>query len=283
MLADVTRVCGWRCLAWCLLSNHYHLLVQEGAKPISSGMHLLQSRYARAFNERHARSGHVFGERYRVATIEDDAHLHPRLVREAVRKALVRDPVQVPRLVCEHDDRVAGGAAWVLRVAVDHLRQLVADARCEPDARYADLGETVGLLHRADVMARRVADHGDGMASDLLSLFRYRVLDARLRGPVERAPAAPDAEAPDDQPDRAEHEHRAEQPREAAPPPPRDWRRPPELGIVLVGRLVLSVPAELAQVGALRSATALRLLGRGHQAADEELQLEPEREHEWQP
>ncbi len=75
MLGDVTRVCGWRCLAWCLLSNHYHLLVQERAKPISSGMHLLQSRYARAFNERHARTGHVFGDRYRVATIEDDGHL----------------------------------------------------------------------------------------------------------------------------------------------------------------------------------------------------------------
>jgi putative transposase len=75
MLGEVTRVCGWRCLAWCLLSNHYHLLVQEQAKSISSGMHLLHSRYVRFFNERHVRSGHVFGDRYRVSTIEGDGHL----------------------------------------------------------------------------------------------------------------------------------------------------------------------------------------------------------------
>ena len=75
LLGDVTRACGWRCLGWCLLTNHYHLLVQEGAKPLWSGMHLLHSRYVRAFNERHCRQGHVFGERYRVATIDGDAHL----------------------------------------------------------------------------------------------------------------------------------------------------------------------------------------------------------------
>jgi len=75
VLADVTRSCGWRCLGWCLLTNHYHLLVQERTKPVSIAMHLLHSRYVRAFNVRHAREGHVFGERYRVATVEDDAHL----------------------------------------------------------------------------------------------------------------------------------------------------------------------------------------------------------------
>jgi putative transposase len=75
VLADVTRTCGWRCLGWCLMTNHYHLLLQELATPLSSGMHLLHTRYLRAFNERHARTGHVFGERYRVATIEGDAHL----------------------------------------------------------------------------------------------------------------------------------------------------------------------------------------------------------------
>ena len=75
VLGDVTRACGWRCLGWCLLTNHYHLLVQERAKPLWSGMHLLHSRYVRAFNERHGRQGHVFGERYRVTTIESDAHL----------------------------------------------------------------------------------------------------------------------------------------------------------------------------------------------------------------
>ncbi len=57
------------------MTTHYHLLVQEGDRPLSAGMHLLHSRYVRAFNRRHGRRGHVFGGRYRVATIDDDAHL----------------------------------------------------------------------------------------------------------------------------------------------------------------------------------------------------------------
>jgi len=74
-LGDVTRSFGWRCLGWCLMTTHYHLLVQEQAKPLSSGMHLLHSRYVRQFNRRHGHRGHVFGGRYHVATIVDDAHL----------------------------------------------------------------------------------------------------------------------------------------------------------------------------------------------------------------
>jgi REP-associated tyrosine transposase len=75
LLDEVTRASGWRCLGWCLLTSHYHLLVQESDRPLSVAMHLLHSRYVRAFNRRHARRGHVFAGRYHVTTIEDDAHL----------------------------------------------------------------------------------------------------------------------------------------------------------------------------------------------------------------
>ena len=183
--------------------------------------------------------------------------------------------------MCEHDDRVAGRAAGVTGVTVDHTRELVADARRQPRVRPADLREPVRLLHRADVVTRGVADDGDRMSRDLPRLVRDRVLDARLRRRVECAPAAPDAHAPHDQRGRSEHEHGAEQARETLSPPSRHRRRRPELGVVLLGRLAL--PAELVQVAALRRMAAFGGLARRDEAGDEELQLEPEREHERQP
>jgi REP element-mobilizing transposase RayT len=88
LLGDVTRRVGWRCLGWCLMTTHYHLLVQERDRPLSSGMHLLHSGYVRAFNRRYDRRGHVFGGRYRVATIDDDAHLLLAI------RYLARNPVE---------------------------------------------------------------------------------------------------------------------------------------------------------------------------------------------
>jgi REP element-mobilizing transposase RayT len=75
ILRDVTRDADWRCLAFCLMTTHYHLLVQEREVALSRTIHLLHSRYVRAFNLRHGRRGHVFGGRYGVATISDNAHL----------------------------------------------------------------------------------------------------------------------------------------------------------------------------------------------------------------
>ena len=39
---------GWRCLAYCLMDNHYHLLVRTPEPNLSSGMRLIQTRYAAA-------------------------------------------------------------------------------------------------------------------------------------------------------------------------------------------------------------------------------------------
>jgi putative transposase len=75
LLRDVTRAADWRCLAFCLMTTHYHVLVQEREVTLSRSIHLLHSRYVRAFNLRHGRRGHVFGGRYGVATITDNEHL----------------------------------------------------------------------------------------------------------------------------------------------------------------------------------------------------------------
>jgi len=65
----------WNCLAYCLMTSHYHVVIDAPAATLSRGMKYLNGVYAQTFNGRHGRRGHVFGERYRLTSIESDDHL----------------------------------------------------------------------------------------------------------------------------------------------------------------------------------------------------------------
>ena len=62
-------------LAYCVLTTHYHLVLPIGNERLGRGMNWLSGMYARVYNDRRNRRGHVFGERYRVALIRDEEHL----------------------------------------------------------------------------------------------------------------------------------------------------------------------------------------------------------------
>ena len=74
-LARVIAVAGWRCLTYCLMPNHVHLLLETPRPTLGSGMQRLHGDYARAFNVRHRRVGHLFQGRYGANRVEDDAQL----------------------------------------------------------------------------------------------------------------------------------------------------------------------------------------------------------------
>ena len=61
--------------AWCLMSNHFHLLLHGELESISLCMHGLCSGYAHWFNEKAGRTGHLFQERFRSDAIDTDAYL----------------------------------------------------------------------------------------------------------------------------------------------------------------------------------------------------------------
>src|SRR4030042_53272 len=61
--------------AWCLLSNHFHLLVRTGRQSISRSMKKLLTGYVVNFNLRHKRTGHLFQNRYKSIICEDDPYL----------------------------------------------------------------------------------------------------------------------------------------------------------------------------------------------------------------
>ena len=71
----IARKYGWTVLAYCLMENHYHLLISVGDQGLSQGMCELNTGYARTFNILHGRVNHLFGRRYWNRRIRTHASL----------------------------------------------------------------------------------------------------------------------------------------------------------------------------------------------------------------
>ena len=65
LLGKVVERFGWIVYAYCLMGNHYHLVVETPLGNLSRGMALLNGGYARSFNGRYQRCGHVCQARFR--------------------------------------------------------------------------------------------------------------------------------------------------------------------------------------------------------------------------
>ncbi len=94
-LAVVVARYGWLCTAYCLLGTHYHLIVRTPRPNLALGMQDLNSVYARGFNLRHARHGHVFSERYDPTLLATDSHVlaaHRYVALNPVHAALCAHP-----------------------------------------------------------------------------------------------------------------------------------------------------------------------------------------------
>lgn len=77
-LRVVGEVCArfhWRIHAWCLMTNHYHLVIETPDANLARGMRQLNGVYTQAFNRDHRRAGHVFQGRYKAILVERDAYL----------------------------------------------------------------------------------------------------------------------------------------------------------------------------------------------------------------
>jgi REP element-mobilizing transposase RayT len=75
MLAATVESYRWRCLSYCLLGNHVHLLVETLEPNFGEGMQWLHGQYARCFNREHGRTGPLYQGRYHDEPVETEAHL----------------------------------------------------------------------------------------------------------------------------------------------------------------------------------------------------------------
>jgi len=74
-LARVIVRFAWTCRSFCLMTTHYHLLVDVAFNRLQPGMHRLNGQYAQEFNRKHGRSGHLRGDRYTATPVESDGHM----------------------------------------------------------------------------------------------------------------------------------------------------------------------------------------------------------------
>lgn len=97
LLGNVVEQLGWKVHAYCLMTNHYHLLVETPNADLSVGMQLLNGQYAQAFNRRHGYEGHLFERRFFSEVVESDWHLLEvvrYIVLNPVRAGLCRHPAE---------------------------------------------------------------------------------------------------------------------------------------------------------------------------------------------
>jgi putative transposase len=94
-LAHVIDRYGWLCHAYCLMDNHYHLLIETPRPTLSRGMRQLNGVYTQAFNRWHHRVGHLFQGRFKAILVEKETHLLELcryVVLNPVRAKLVAHP-----------------------------------------------------------------------------------------------------------------------------------------------------------------------------------------------
>ena len=94
-LADLNIRYHVKIHTYCLMDNHYHLLIETPEANLIKAMHTLNTSYSSYFNKRKNRSGHLFQGRYKSILVQADEYLHhlSRYIHlNPVRANLVKDP-----------------------------------------------------------------------------------------------------------------------------------------------------------------------------------------------
>ncbi len=187
-LGDVVGRFGWLCHAYCLMGNHYHLLVETPEPNLSRGMRQLNGVYTQRFNRRHRSVGHVFQGRYKAILVERQGYLlelSRYVVLNPVRAGVVRRPgdyawssyratagrADPPAFLTR--DWLLGQFGQSLRDAQAGYRRFVSDGRAAPSPWEALKGQAV-LGSQAFV---------DGLAPLLAGAERLGEVPQRQRRP----------------------------------------------------------------------------------------------------
>jgi REP element-mobilizing transposase RayT len=97
-LGEACEKTGWHIHAWCLMPNHFHLVIETPQANLVAGMKWLLGTYTGRFNRRHKLFGHLFSGRYKalivdgsgsgyLKTVCDYVHLNPARAKLLLRPA----------------------------------------------------------------------------------------------------------------------------------------------------------------------------------------------------
>ncbi len=181
LFAQVCDRFSWWAHAYCLMTNHYHLLVETPDGNLSKGMRQLNGVYTQRFNAIHNRCGHVFQGRYKAIIVQKDAYLlelSRYIVLNPVRAAMVRTAgdwpwssfrattgeARCPRWL--QRDRLLSAFAATEKEAVASYRLFVADGIAQPSP-WENLKHQVFLGDETFVAATQRKRPGDRDLSEI--------------------------------------------------------------------------------------------------------------------
>lgn len=136
ILAEVIERDNWLCYAYCLMPNHYHLVVETPDGNLAKGMRQLNGVYTQSSNRRHGQVGHLFQGRYKAILVDQDAYLlelSRYVVLNPVRAGMVASPEDWPWSSCNATLGQAECPSWL---AADALLSLFAKTRPAARRRY---------------------------------------------------------------------------------------------------------------------------------------------------
>lgn len=150
-LATLTRVTerfGWICHTYCLMDNHFHLMIETPEPNLSRGMRQLNGVFTQHFNRRHRKVGHLFQGRFKAILIERDSYLL-ELCRYVVLNPVRAKMVKSPQAYLWSSYRpVVGLAPIPACLSIDWLLSQFATTKSTARQRYAAFVEA-GSGHTA--------------------------------------------------------------------------------------------------------------------------------------
>ncbi|UPU35271.1 transposase [Geomonas paludis] len=100
VLAGCCNLFNWLCHAYCLMGNHYHLVIETVDGTLSKGMRHLNGVYTQKFNWNHHRVDHIFQGRFKAILIERETHLleaHRYVVLNPIWSGIATKPAAANR------------------------------------------------------------------------------------------------------------------------------------------------------------------------------------------
>jgi REP element-mobilizing transposase RayT len=173
LMDEVGNSYNWVCHAYCLMTNHYHLLIETPDANLSRGMRQLNGVYTQNFNRRHDRVGHVFQGRYKAILVEKQSYLLELaryIVLNPVRTQIVKSAYDWPwssyratagltaSRDCLHTDWILAGFGKRKQQAIDAYRQFITEGKGQPSP-WHELKSQVYL--GSETFIDKVLDHID--------------------------------------------------------------------------------------------------------------------------
>jgi REP element-mobilizing transposase RayT len=98
ILATKKRDDSFLLYAYCLMGNHLHLLIREKKENISQTMKRINIAYAYYFNKKYKRVGHVFQDRFKSESVEEESYLLS-VIRYIHNNPLNAKMVKIPKAI----------------------------------------------------------------------------------------------------------------------------------------------------------------------------------------